>query len=412
MPEGLPLPKLILSKRRLRKTWDGSRDATAKPAKPGIDSQTALSFAHKLDANIDRLHQELMERRFHFSSLKAAIIPKEGGKSRVICIPTVRDRLVQRTILAWLVEKKSIPHQDFVYGAKGGGVKTAIDRAIQLRETFDYCIKSDIQSFFDKISRPKIKALVESNLRNSSVLPLLLSVINLELKPRNSKQASEIAAAGIVPGIGIRQGMPLSPLLANFSLTHFDAACKKNNIKILRYADDILAFFRRKEEAKAGFGLIKEALKQLELYVPEIGEAKTEQVAKGNPVTFLGREIVSRETLGKYVSRVGDKKLKKIQDTLTADYTISDVMEENGTLDNSLLSLSASIRSYLGAYKDADDFAHFQNEMRAHYKKITRGWFQELFGVDALEKLSDKQRRFLGIQISQGLDPIEDIELT
>ncbi len=109
--------------------------------------------------------------------------------------------------------------------------------------------------------------------------------------------------------------MPLSPLLANFSLAKFDKTCSSKNIKILRYADDVIAFFHTKDEANAGFTVIKTAsLKDLELYVPDIGEAKTELVGKDNPISFLGREIAHLGQEGKYVSRIGDKKMGKIKD--------------------------------------------------------------------------------------------------
>jgi RNA-directed DNA polymerase len=411
MPEG-PLPKLILSKKRLRETWKGSRDASSRPAKPGIDFQTAISFGQKIESNIDRLHHELMDRKFRFCGLKPVLIPKDSGKIRVICVPTVRDRLVQRAIMTWLVERKRVPHQDFVYGIKGQGSRAAIDRAIKLRETFHWCVKTDIQSFFDRISRPKLKTQLAKELKGSSLIPLLFAAIDVEIKPRTSAQAADVTAAGINPGVGIRQGMPLSPLLANFSLEKFDKSCKANNIKILRYADDVVAFFHTKDDAIAGFNIIKNALKELELYVPDIGEAKTELIGRDNPVSFLGREIVRVGPEGTYVSRVGDKKMEKIKDTLSKDYSLKRVMDENITFDDAITSLSASIRSYFGSYKDAHDYLRFESEIRGHYKKIIKDWLREIFGADAMDKLSEQQRKFLGIHISENLEPTEDIELT
>jgi RNA-directed DNA polymerase len=142
MPEG-PIPKKILSKRRLHKIWSASRDATSKPASAGIDGQSAQSFAQNLDAKIARLNSDISARKFGFSDLRAVAIPKDNGKKRIICIPTVRDRLVQRAIVTWLVETNKIPQQDFVYGTKGQGLKKAIQRALTLRSTFEWCVKTD-----------------------------------------------------------------------------------------------------------------------------------------------------------------------------------------------------------------------------------------------------------------------------
>jgi retron-type reverse transcriptase len=412
MPEGLfQAPKYILSRKHLRGIWEESRDASARPASPGIDGQTAQAFAQKLDANIDRLHSQLMEDRFRYLKLRPVPIPKDDGKIRIICVPAVRDRLVQRALVRWLVETKKMPQQDFVYGVKGRGAKLAINQALSLRGSFDWCLKTDIQAFFDKIHRGKLKQLIENKLRGSSALPLLLAAVDQEIKPRNQYQAREIAAAGIVSGKGIRQGMPLSPLLANFSLLKFDAICKGHKIKILRYADDILAFFNSEEGARAGLHHIREALKPLELLVPDMGSAKTDIIPPKLPVTFLGRELVYLDTAGKYVARVGRQKLDKIKANLANNYALKSAMEE-GSFVHASDSLAASIRSYLGSYQDAYNFAHFESEIRGHYKAIIAGWLKEIFGAHVIQSISDKHRSFLGIKVIGNLEPSEDLELT
>ena len=69
------------------------------------------------------------------------------------------------------------------------------------------------------------------------------------------------------------------------------------------------------------------------------------------------------------------------------------------------------MRSYLGTYKDARDFAHFNSEIRHHFRSITTGWFSEPFGTDAIQKLSEDQKLFLGIQSTDTLKPTDDLEL-
>lgn len=41
---------------------------------------------------------------------------------------------------------------------------------------------------------------------------------------------------------GVRQGMPLSPLFANFYLCDFDDLIKKAGLNCIRYADDLIFF--------------------------------------------------------------------------------------------------------------------------------------------------------------------------
>jgi retron-type reverse transcriptase len=408
MPEG-PAPRIILSKKRLHATWSASRDASARPAAAGIDKQSAISFSQKLNENIVRIHDEIVNGNFHFSALKPIPIPKDNGKIRIICIPTVRDRLVQRAIVTWLVEKRRVPHQDFVYGVKGQGLGRAIKCAITIRSKLEWCVKTDIQSFFDNIQRDKLKSLIEKRLSKSSLIPLLYSAIDREVRSRNPAQILE---AGIRTGIGIRQGMPLSPLLANFSLTKFDAACAKSGIKLLRYADDILAFFADKQKALDGLAHIKDALAELQLEVPELGSAKTEIIAARDPVTFLGREIVHLDSVGGYVSRVGDKKINAIKTSLTTEFSLKKFIDDGRTVQDAIGNLAGSLRSYLGTYKDAHNFERFNGEIRHHFKAITTGWFIDIFGARAINALSDNQKIFLGILQTEPLEPIDDVELS
>lgn len=413
MPNGPhPVPNKILSRKRLIETWNKSRDASCKPAKPGIDGQPAPNFGQKLDGNIAQIRTELAAGKFRFRDLKPVTLVKDNGKLRIICVPTVRDRLVQRAIVTWLVGTKRIPQQDFVYGIKGRATQAALARALELRKTFEWCVKTDIQAFFDNVRRDKLKVLVERYFRQSSLVPLLLNAIDREARPRTDQQRDDILSAGIRTGIGIRQGMPLSPLLANLSLASFDAACSTHNIRVLRYADDILGFFHDKSEAQAGFEVIKKALSQLELSIPEIGSAKTELIAYREPVTFLGREIVYLDSVGQYVSRIGRKKINAIKEKLVKEYSLQAVINDGRTMSGAVEALAGAVRSYFGAYRNAHNYSFFESELRFQFKGIMSAWFVELFGKAAIDKLSDAQKEFLGIQSKTNLDPVEDIEIT
>ena len=45
------------------------------------------------------LHNDLALGHYKFSNLRPVLLKKRNGKDRLICIPTVRDRVVQRAIL-------------------------------------------------------------------------------------------------------------------------------------------------------------------------------------------------------------------------------------------------------------------------------------------------------------------------
>ena len=104
-----PKPVKALSKHNLLIAWNQSRDSTKKCAAPGADRMKASKFAANLESNLELLSSQL-KTAYSFSKLRPFLVPKTGGKKdRVICIPTVRDRLVQRTIAKYLHEYRKLP---------------------------------------------------------------------------------------------------------------------------------------------------------------------------------------------------------------------------------------------------------------------------------------------------------------
>jgi RNA-directed DNA polymerase len=235
-----PRPVKILSKTALLNAWRSSRDSSPNAGRPGSDNVSARQFGAKLDANLDHIVHQLREGRYGFSKLHVVFIPKpKSDTERVICIPTVRDRLVQRAIGEYLTSRSVFPIENSSsFGfIKGLGPKSAIERALELREKYDWCLKTDIKSFFDQISRPILKAKVAQALKGNSLQPLIFDVIDCEVKLK-TQEKDKLQRRGIIYGLGIRQGMPLSPLLANLALAEFDAHVEGRNIKMVRYADD------------------------------------------------------------------------------------------------------------------------------------------------------------------------------
>jgi retron-type reverse transcriptase len=179
-----------------------------------------------------------------------------SDKDRVICIPTVRDRVVQRAIVHYLDSSKRLPiYNPSSFGfIKGQGTKKAIDKAVEFRSLYEWCVKADIESFFDQVPRPFLKERISAVLQNHSLVPLICSAISCEIRGAPDIQA-RAAAQGIRGGLGIRQGMPLSPMLANLVLSKFDRAIAANQIPMIRYGRPVTIFRqqgRSKTRTKTG----------------------------------------------------------------------------------------------------------------------------------------------------------------
>ena len=85
--------------------------------------------------------------------------------------------------------------------------------------------------------------------------------------------------------IGIIQGSPLSPLLANIYLHAFDKAMHRSGIRLVRYADDLLLLCRSESRARHALEQAQKHLAKLQLTL----NPKKTQIANFNTgVEFLG----------------------------------------------------------------------------------------------------------------------------
>jgi group II intron reverse transcriptase/maturase len=409
-----PKPIKIISKGALAREWKNSRDATKSAGRKGVDNVTASQFAANLDHNLDVIARCLKQGKFGFSKLRAVFIPKPNSeKERMICIPTVRDRLVQRVISQYIASRKLFPiYNSSSFGfIKGIGTRDAINAVVRLRGAYDWCLKTDVEAFFDRIPRPYLKERVRKYLGVHSLTPLICNAIDGEAKITNENK-SKMLKQGVKLGLGVRQGMPLSPLLANLALAEFDRKIANNKIEMVRYADDLVLFFHTKSDAHSGQALVTELLNELQLTIPKIAEnSKTSVVSTSEPLTFLGREIVYLDSARSFVARVSNKQIAKIKARLSNDFSFKERSEKGRTFQETIVDLSKSISAYLGIYKDAYNYKQFEDELRGQSRSVIVRLFEELFGQQALGSLSPAGRKFLGIEILDTVEPNPELDV-
>jgi hypothetical protein len=237
-------------------------------------------------------------------------------------------------------------------------------------------------------------------------VPLIWNAIDCEIKgtPQVIKRA---AAQGIKGGVGIRQGMPLSPLLANLTLSKFDRAVETHRIPMVRYADDLLLFFGTEEEAKRGQTFVDDHLTRVGL---KLSQKKTFVYGPEQNIPFLGLEIAFLAALGKYVARVSRPQIQKIKDRLESEYSYEAIVSSASTLSETTVRLTRSVAAYLGVYRTASDYVVLSDELEKTMKAIFSNLYADIFGVDVCEKLDDRAKRFLGIDILTVPAPLSDLE--
>jgi hypothetical protein len=167
---------------------------------------------------------------------------------------------------------------------------------------------------------------------------------------------------------------------------------------MVRYADDILLFFPTKSATIEGHNFIKAKLIELELSIPELSDrSKTEISAPRQPVDFLGREIVYIGSENRYVAGISRKQIAKIRSQLEEDYTYEAKRTEGSNFQETVVDLWRSISSYFGIYKDAHNYLLLDQELRSAARRIISDIFVDVFGEDALTRVTEDGKTFLGI---------------
>jgi hypothetical protein len=123
----------------------------------GVDGQTIAEFASKRSEYISRISKEIRSKHFRYQKLSPHFVKKASGKYRVICVPTIRDRVVQRALNDYLGNRlETTLNNEISFGfLNNKGVEKAVRTACTYRQNYPWAFKTDISAFFDRIDREK-----------------------------------------------------------------------------------------------------------------------------------------------------------------------------------------------------------------------------------------------------------------
>lgn len=204
----------------------------------GVDGVTIERFEEKLDLNLARLQDEL-ERQIYFPlPLMKILVEKKNGEPRILCIPTVRDRVVETAVLQIIgpVLEKEFEDCSFAY-RKGRSVRQAV---YKIKDYYDkgyqWVVDADIDAFFDSVDHNLLLAKFRQYIHDPQIQRLIELWVTAEIWDGTSLKVCQK---------GIPQGSPISPILANLFLDELDEELLRKGYKYIRYADDYVLEFSK-----------------------------------------------------------------------------------------------------------------------------------------------------------------------
>lgn len=245
---------------------------------PGVDGVTTDDLKSYLAGNWSRVRQELLSGTYKPMPVKRVDIPKQGGGTRKLGIPTVLDRFIQQAIHQVLQDRWDKTFSEHSYGFRPGrSAHQAVEQARSyIRAGYRYVVDLDLEKFFDRVNHDILMARVARRTADKRLLKVLRAYLNAGILEDGLVQPTEE---------GVPQGGPLSPLLSNLMLDELDRELERRTLHYVRFADDCNIYVASERAGQRVMKSITDFLsKRLRLRVNE------EKSAVGKPARrkFLG----------------------------------------------------------------------------------------------------------------------------
>ena len=210
---------------------------------PGIDGMTVDELPGYLRHHWLEIRVQLEAGHYRPQPVKRVEILKQDGKMRPLGIPTVLDRFIQQAI-AQVISAQWEPHfHRHSYGFRPRRSAHQAVREVQanIRAGYGWVVDTDLQAFFDRVNHDRLMARLKRRCPDAD----LLRLVNRYLKAGVSVEGNIERTS-----MGVPQGGPLSPVLANVVLDELDWELERRGHRFARYADDcnILVKSRRAGE--------------------------------------------------------------------------------------------------------------------------------------------------------------------
>ncbi len=224
--------------------------------------------------------QQVLDGSYRPEPLRRFTMRKPDGRQRILSAQYLKDKFVQRALLAVLEPRaEAIFHEDSYAYRPGRNVAMALERTRErIRIGLDWLVDADIQSFFDSIPHRPLLRRLKPFVDDRRAMALIEQWLQ-----GGAHQTSFLGG-----GRGIAQGAILSPLFCNLYLDQMDRELAQANIPFVRFADDFLLFAPTKAQAEQALAFVRQILDKLGL---ELHPRKTRVVRSSPEVGFLGSRL-------------------------------------------------------------------------------------------------------------------------
>jgi group II intron reverse transcriptase/maturase len=260
--------------------WDSHLEQPGDKA-AGTDGVTKARYEADLETNLDDLLARMKRQAYKPQPSRRTYIPKDDGGKRPLGIPAYEDKVVQRVMSKILNAVYEPRFLDCSYGFRPGRSQHMALKALDtllMRQPVRYVVDVDIRGFFNHVDHEWLMRFLECDIADPNFLRLIRRFLKAGVIEDGAYEETDE---------GTPQGGLISPILANVYLHYaldqwFEVHVKRKLCRgkagMVRFADDFVCGFERKEDAEAFYTALVERLGKFNL---DIAEEKTKIIRFG-----------------------------------------------------------------------------------------------------------------------------------
>lgn len=219
------------------------RQVVKNEGSAGVDGMRTHELEAYLQTHREALEQQVRTNKYQAQSILGVAIPKSKGRTRLLGVPTVVDRLIQQAVSQTIMPLWEVEFEQYSYGFRPN--KNALQAVLKsqeyINEGYTHIVDMDLKNFFDEVNHCLLMELIYRKVKCPITLRLIRKWLRapMQIKGKLKKRRK-----------GMPQGSPISPLLSNILLHELDKEFTKIAVRWVRYADDFSIYCKTQQEAK------------------------------------------------------------------------------------------------------------------------------------------------------------------
>jgi group II intron reverse transcriptase/maturase/CRISPR-associated endonuclease Cas1 len=263
--------------RHIRTNRSGRRPASAPVEEWEWDEDPPVADEPEADEDfpllrLQRAFDRALAGDYRPPSLMGVVLPTADGGVRPLAVPPFFDRVLQRAVAQIVAPALDAAQYRHSYGFRPGRSRENARDAIQkaAREGYGWVYESDIDDFFDSVDPRRLEVRLRALYGEDPAVDLILAWMTRPV---------EYESQTIARPVGLPQGSPLSPAMANLMLDDFDGDMEALGFKLVRFADDFVVLCKNPGQAEQAHAAARASLVEhgLRLNPEKTRIASTEQ---------------------------------------------------------------------------------------------------------------------------------------